>query len=484
MQRSRRPARGRRPPARAARNFDGTVSRFLASSVCSKVPCEGQGAWVRRGRSVDPRWRSGRSPATPDRLRIGKVPHFVPLCNTNRDLRPTLASPRSGRGRESGVFAAGSAVGRNDLRLAARLHGLCAGAAAMHAVLRARVRAGRNPTGRGDTRVSAGTSAAATSSSTAGTSRSATTSWIFGAALAACSERRAARRERASAAWAASVSRVGRRGARLGCSAAISAGMPSAGQRGCEVVERLLGRLAELRRGRRRGAARARACRGGGARPRRARGAARGRRRRRRAAGRARRAARRRSLALGAARVCAGRSSGARNPAAGASEQDRRPEPPGRGGDERERDEAADEREPGLRARRSRATGRRGRRRRSARRARAADRCPSLAPERAATSAADAAPPPPRAPEREQLGERDRSRRAGEAGARHGRGGHRVTARDRRRTATIARPGTATASSVSQAEIGFASRRAMKPGLAELGEHGGARAACRARAGR
>jgi hypothetical protein len=40
--------------------------------------------------SVDPRWRSGRSPATPDRLRELKVPHFNPLCNTILDIRPTF----------------------------------------------------------------------------------------------------------------------------------------------------------------------------------------------------------------------------------------------------------------------------------------------------------------------------------------------------------------------------------------------------------
>ncbi len=39
--------------------------------------------------SVDPRWRSGRSPATPDRLRERKVPHFNPLCNTFVGIRPT-----------------------------------------------------------------------------------------------------------------------------------------------------------------------------------------------------------------------------------------------------------------------------------------------------------------------------------------------------------------------------------------------------------
>jgi hypothetical protein len=39
--------------------------------------------------SVDPGWRSGRSPATPDRLRECNVPHTVPLCNTNIVICPT-----------------------------------------------------------------------------------------------------------------------------------------------------------------------------------------------------------------------------------------------------------------------------------------------------------------------------------------------------------------------------------------------------------
>src|SRR5688572_25375539 len=41
-------------PARAARNFDGTVSRFFASSVCSKVPWNAKAHAVWSGRE----WRS------------------------------------------------------------------------------------------------------------------------------------------------------------------------------------------------------------------------------------------------------------------------------------------------------------------------------------------------------------------------------------------------------------------------------------------
>src|SRR4051794_36664267 len=85
-------------PLSAARNFDGTVSRFFASSVCSKVPWKAKAHVLAARESVDPRWRSGRSPATPDRLRNVKVPHFPPLCNTEpvqHDTRPDRLLPRT-----------------------------------------------------------------------------------------------------------------------------------------------------------------------------------------------------------------------------------------------------------------------------------------------------------------------------------------------------------------------------------------------------
>src|SRR3954453_23217973 len=84
-------------PASAARNRDGTVSRFLASSEGSKVPWKAKAHVCGEGSSVDPGWWSGRSPATRDRLREWNVPHTVPLCNTYIDFRPT--------GLESGHFA-------------------------------------------------------------------------------------------------------------------------------------------------------------------------------------------------------------------------------------------------------------------------------------------------------------------------------------------------------------------------------------------
>src|SRR5215212_10131278 len=65
--------------------------------------------------SVDPGWRSGRSPATPERLRTVKVPHIVPLCNTEPASVPTLSF--FGRGRSGEIqrlqgFRGAGVVGR------------------------------------------------------------------------------------------------------------------------------------------------------------------------------------------------------------------------------------------------------------------------------------------------------------------------------------------------------------------------------------
>ena len=101
--------------------------------------------------------------------------------------------------------------------------------------------------------VSAGISAAATSSSTAGTSSSATTSWIFGAALAACSRAlRGSQRPRLGAPGRRAWRRVGRRGARRGAARRRAAAMPSAGQRASRWSSVGVGGLAQRARGRRR----------------------------------------------------------------------------------------------------------------------------------------------------------------------------------------------------------------------------------------
>ena len=96
---------------------------------------EGQGACriaKREGRSVDPGWRSGRSPATRERLRTGKVPHFAPLCNTEPALRPTLASS-SFADRKVAVFAGISSWDgiRADRRRPARAAAVAASARAI-----------------------------------------------------------------------------------------------------------------------------------------------------------------------------------------------------------------------------------------------------------------------------------------------------------------------------------------------------------------
>ena len=160
---------------------------------------EGQGACQiakRKGGQSIPGGGVGGAPPPGNGFARGKVPHFAPLCNTEPAFRPT--SSHCGpcvcveSARFAGTFVVGRFSCRSALVLQRRLH-----PRDLHAGLR--VRGGRSgPFGGRSGRnwrqrvVSAGISAAATSSSTAGTSRSATTSWIFGAAFAACSERCAA----------------------------------------------------------------------------------------------------------------------------------------------------------------------------------------------------------------------------------------------------------------------------------------------------
>ena len=244
----------------SARNFDGMVSRFLASRLCSKVPVKAKAhVRSRSGRewSVDPGWRSGRSPATRERLRTGKVPHFVPLCNTEPASRPTASS--LARSRPKSALFAGISCGADSCRSGRVLHVSCSARSARGFALRRAV-AGRSVGAKWEelrgqrARERRARSAAATSSSTAGTSSSATTSWIFGAALAACSERRAARRERASARLGGERRwRAGRRGARPGAARRRAAGCRSRGSARSRCVER---RARPARPGRARAAAR------------------------------------------------------------------------------------------------------------------------------------------------------------------------------------------------------------------------------------
>src|SRR3954452_3686019 len=89
------------PLLRSARNLDGMVSRFLASRLCSKVPVKAKahdGSRSGRGGQSIPGGGVGGAPPPGNGFARGKVPHFVPLCNTEPALRPT--SPHV-RGRAS-----------------------------------------------------------------------------------------------------------------------------------------------------------------------------------------------------------------------------------------------------------------------------------------------------------------------------------------------------------------------------------------------
>src|SRR3954467_4044823 len=70
------------------------VSRFLASRLCSKVPVKAK-AHVRsrsgRGGQSIPGGGVGGAPPPGNGFARGKVPHFVPLCNTEPASRPTSA---------------------------------------------------------------------------------------------------------------------------------------------------------------------------------------------------------------------------------------------------------------------------------------------------------------------------------------------------------------------------------------------------------
>src|SRR4051812_8705724 len=91
------------PLLRSARNLDGMVSRCLASRLCSKVPVKAK-AHVRsrsrrNGQSI-PGGGVGGAPPPGNGFARGKVPHFVPLCNTEPVQRPTLTIREAVVGRE------------------------------------------------------------------------------------------------------------------------------------------------------------------------------------------------------------------------------------------------------------------------------------------------------------------------------------------------------------------------------------------------
>src|SRR3954453_13342329 len=99
MQRS-TPLTRKTGPASCVRNFEGTVSRCFASSVCSKLPLKAK-AHVVRKEGVESIRGGGVGGAPPPRTgcSAGKLPHSVPLCNTNSVFRPTKleAGPVSDR---------------------------------------------------------------------------------------------------------------------------------------------------------------------------------------------------------------------------------------------------------------------------------------------------------------------------------------------------------------------------------------------------
>ena len=151
-----------------------------------------RGSW-----SVDPGWRSGRSPATPERLRTRQsTPHRPTLQHRTR-IASHFVVPRTFNARDLQGFPG---LGG----LLPSLHGPLHRAICTRVAFRRPIRrrswggvGGIRPAASFSPPASAGISAAATSSRTAGTSRSATTSWIFGAARAASSLRWAARQRRA-----------------------------------------------------------------------------------------------------------------------------------------------------------------------------------------------------------------------------------------------------------------------------------------------
>src|SRR6476469_2278473 len=81
-------------PASCVRNFEGTVSRCFASSVCSKLPLKAK-AHVVRTEGVESIRGGGVGGAPPPRTgcSVGKLPHSVPLCNTIVVIRPTNREP-------------------------------------------------------------------------------------------------------------------------------------------------------------------------------------------------------------------------------------------------------------------------------------------------------------------------------------------------------------------------------------------------------
>src|SRR3954451_1882882 len=92
------------PLLNSPRNFDGIVSRFLASSVCSKVPVKAK-AHKREGRGQSIRGGGvGGAPPPRNGFARCKVPHNVPLCNMEPALGPTSVTREIGLSSFAGIL--------------------------------------------------------------------------------------------------------------------------------------------------------------------------------------------------------------------------------------------------------------------------------------------------------------------------------------------------------------------------------------------
>src|SRR3954469_4477948 len=406
-------------------------------------------------RSEVAEWEEPRHPGPASHRQSTPLP---PTLQHKSRLVSHISRPRSGRGPENGVFAAGSAVGRNDLRLAGRCTALCrrCGCTPSGEIgwVREGIRPGvalreRRDQRGGDEQQDRGDEQERDDE----LDLRRRLGRLLGAARGAPGARFGGLGGEGVVKWGAvalgAAERLDERGDALGGAARL------------EVVQRLLRGLAEPGAGG--GTAQLVRERAGMA------AADLGERAPRREAGGDRDAQEIEHVGQVGVDLLAPRRGApseaelrGQEPGRGSEEQDRGPQPPRRGGHERERDQAAHERQARLRGddighRHVEAGG-------GDPGVQAPGRIDAEPRAEPGDQRGDDPPPATRAAEGEQLGDRHRRARAGEAGG-EGRGGHRVTARDSRRTATIATLWNRIASSASQAEIGLASSRATNPGL-------------------
>src|SRR3954447_13001965 len=92
------------PPLSAVRNFDGTVSRFLASRLCSKVPVKAKAHVVGEAGGGQSIRGGGVGGATPPRT--GFAPARYPTSSHSATQNPTFLSRGDSTDAESGRFRA------------------------------------------------------------------------------------------------------------------------------------------------------------------------------------------------------------------------------------------------------------------------------------------------------------------------------------------------------------------------------------------